>query len=87
MTDQTLLHDTPTVARLLGLSEVTLRKWRIQERREGPAWIKCGKAVRYREADLQAWLSHQTVSSAAATGASDGDRRIEAHLQSAERCQ
>ncbi|MBN8501325.1 MAG: helix-turn-helix domain-containing protein [Sphingomonadales bacterium] len=62
MHDPNHLHDTPTVARLLGLSEITLRKWRVHERREGPAWIKCGKAVRYREADLQEWLARQTVS-------------------------
>jgi predicted DNA-binding transcriptional regulator AlpA len=62
MSDQNHLHDTASVARLLGLSEITLRKWRLQDRREGPPWIKCGKSVRYREADLQAWLSRQTVS-------------------------
>ena len=61
MTDQNRLHDTPTVARLLGLSEITLRKWRMQDRREGPAWIKCGKSVRYREADIEAWLERRTV--------------------------
>lgn len=61
MTEPTQLHDTPAVARRLGLAEITLRKWRMQDRREGPAWIKCGKSVRYREADIEAWLERRTV--------------------------
>lgn len=61
MTESSQLYDTPAVARRLGLAEITLRKWRTQNRREGPAWIKCGKSVRYREADIEAWLERRTV--------------------------
>jgi len=51
---------THEVAALLGLSEATLRFWR--HRRQGPPYVKCGEAVRYRLSDLELWLSEHTVS-------------------------
>jgi predicted DNA-binding transcriptional regulator AlpA len=44
-------------ADLLGKKVQTLRKWAV--RGQGPARIKIGKTVRYRMADLQAWLDSQ----------------------------
>lgn len=55
------LLDTAAVAAWLCLSETTLRKWRMEATREGPDWIKCGKAVRYRSADVCSWLAQQTI--------------------------
>ena len=41
------------VARRLGVSPFTLRAWRRQGR--GPAYMKLGRAVRYRVADVAAF--------------------------------
>ena len=38
----------------LGLKAPTLRKWAVL--RKGPVAVKVGSAVRYRQADLDAWL-------------------------------
>ena len=42
------------VAQRLGIANQTLAKWRWAH--EGPRFVKLGKAVRYSEADLAAWL-------------------------------
>jgi predicted DNA-binding transcriptional regulator AlpA len=44
-------HD---VARITGLSVATVRRWRLL--RQGPKYLKIGAAVRYRPADVSAWL-------------------------------
>ncbi len=49
------LLDTERVAKVCGLSEVTLRKWRITG--AGPRFVRLGRAVRYRRADLDAYLA------------------------------
>ena len=44
----------------LGVPEATLAQWRSQRR--GPPYIKLElRLVRYRRADLEGWLSRQTV--------------------------
>jgi len=45
----------------LGLSASTLNKWRTQGR--GPQFVKLGRSVCYRTADLDSWLQDQTRSS------------------------
>jgi predicted DNA-binding transcriptional regulator AlpA len=55
MTDELL--DTEAVARYAGLSPVTLRKWRMTG--AGPRFVRLGRAVRYRRAELDAWLSRR----------------------------
>ena len=46
---------SPDAARILGLSENTLRKWRCQ--RTGPAWSRVGtRTVVYDVADLRAFV-------------------------------
>ena len=46
-------------ADLLGLRPPTLRAWRFQRR--GPAFVRLGRTVRYRRADLLAFLDDATV--------------------------
>lgn len=41
-------------AKRLRLSTSTLNKWRVSG--EGPAFVKLGRRVLYRAADLEAWL-------------------------------
>lgn len=45
-------------AELLGLKPNTLERWRLQGR--GPTFRKLGRAVRYVEADVLAWLDAQS---------------------------
>ncbi|PLP98746.1 helix-turn-helix transcriptional regulator [Cupriavidus pauculus] len=48
-------------AELLGLRSNTLEIWRTQGK--GPVYRKIGRAVRYAEADVLAWLDAQTRTS------------------------
>ena len=43
----------------LGLAEATLRNMRSQLR--GPAYVRCGRRIRYRLIDLDAWLARHRV--------------------------
>jgi hypothetical protein len=47
-------------AELLGLSTRTLQAWRCSCR--GPAFVRAGRAIRYRRRDLIAWVEANTVS-------------------------
>jgi len=53
-------------ARLLRLSERTLERLRLQG--GGPLYVKCGRSVRYRQADLDAWISARVVASTSQIG-------------------
>jgi hypothetical protein len=57
------LSDTARVAAHIGMAPITLRKWRLNG--IGPAWIRCGRAVRYRREDVERWLAARTVTSTA----------------------
>ena len=48
-------------ADLLSLSVRTLQAWRSRE--FGPAFVRAGRAVRYRRRDLFAWMDANTVQS------------------------
>jgi excisionase family DNA binding protein len=48
-------------AALLRLSERTLERLRLQG--GGPVYVKAGRLVRYREADLEAWIAARVVGS------------------------
>ena len=48
------LIDEPTLAARLGVSRSTLQSWRYAGR--GPRYIKLGRMVRYRNADVDAYL-------------------------------
>ena len=52
---------TPEAAAHVGLSKPTLERFRITG--EGPRYCKLGGAVRYRIADLDAWLESRVVCS------------------------
>lgn len=53
------LIDGPTLAEQLGIPEKTVAEWRSTNR--GPAYVKVGRHVRYRTADVEAWLESQTT--------------------------
>lgn len=46
-------------ARLLNLSGRTLQAWRMKG--IGPAFVRTGRAIRYRREDLLAWIAANTV--------------------------
>ena len=60
------LLDQREAARLLRLSERTLERLRLQG--GGPLYVKAGRAVRYRETDLEAWIAARVVSNTSQIG-------------------
>ena len=50
--------NTRQAAELIGLKANTLEIWRI--RGGGPRYIKFGRAVRYRQSDLETYIEAQT---------------------------
>lgn len=52
------LLDTPATAEFVGMRPNTLEIWRTKG--EGPPYRKVGRAVRYVEAEVIAWLDAQT---------------------------
>lgn len=70
------LLDERQVARLIGMSVASLRRWRLLHR--GPKFLRVGgSAVRYRPEDLASWLAAQPTggSTAAIDGASGTSAR------------
>jgi predicted DNA-binding transcriptional regulator AlpA len=57
------LIDEPALAARLGVSRSTLQSWRYSGR--GPCFIKLGRMVRYRVADVETYLRANTRGSAA----------------------
>jgi predicted DNA-binding transcriptional regulator AlpA len=57
------LIDEPALAARLGVSRSTLQSWRYAGR--GPRYIKLGRIVRYRNADVDAYLRANTRGTAA----------------------
>ncbi|MFY4729118.1 helix-turn-helix transcriptional regulator [Nitrospira sp. BLG_2] len=55
------LIDQRAMSRMLGITTKTAETWRV--RGSGPRFIKVGSLVRYRKADIQAWLISRTASS------------------------
>lgn len=49
-------------AAVLGLSPQTLNRWRCERAGKGPRWLKLGGAIRYREADLVAYIERSAQS-------------------------
>ena len=56
------LVDAKGASRLLGITEGSLANWRCT-RFGGPKFIKIGRLVRYRVADLEAYLTDRTIES------------------------
>ena len=50
-----VLYNTEDAAALLETHPVTLRQWRVDG--IGPIYLKIGKKVRYRHADLQGFIT------------------------------
>jgi hypothetical protein len=61
-------------ADLLSLSVRTLQAWRA--RAFGPAFVRAGRAVRYRRRDLLAWMDANTVASTVGRNADQSGRRL-----------
>jgi predicted DNA-binding transcriptional regulator AlpA len=58
MGDNDLL-DTAALARYLGKNKRTVEDWRMDGR--GPNYIRVGRSIRYRGADIQRWLDSLVV--------------------------
>ena len=58
-----IILTTPQAARYLGLAVSTLNKWRCFG--DGPKFLKLGRAVRYRQEDLDAFLMSRQLGSTA----------------------
>jgi len=61
MTTNIKLLTTAQAAEMIGFSCATLETWRTHGK--GPAYLKLGYAVRYKESDLLAWVEGKTCSS------------------------
>jgi excisionase family DNA binding protein len=53
-------------AGVLRLSQRTLERLRVAG--GGPVYVKAGRLVRYREADLEAWINSRVVASTSEAG-------------------
>lgn len=62
--------DTRGAADYTGLATSTLEKMRVFG--GGPRYLKLGRAVRYRPADLEVWLSERTVANTSQRLSLDG---------------
>lgn len=82
-------------ADLLGLSSRTLQAWRAQN--DGPAFVRAGRAIRYRRRDLIAWIEANTVASSnarsqnvppnhAQTGVADKSESGAREVESSQSC-
>ena len=58
--NQPILSEKPA-AKYLGLSRSYLAQARCCQKPDGPPYIKIGRAIRYRVADLDEWLNARTV--------------------------
>lgn len=58
-TSQNATIHEPEAARYIGLSVAWLRQSRMRGR--GPAFVRIGRAIRYRLADLEAYLSAHRI--------------------------
>lgn len=59
------LFDNALAAEYLGVKPHTLETWRASGRYKLP-FVKVGRLVKYRRADLDAWLQSRTVNAEAA---------------------
>lgn len=63
------LLDTHQASQLLGLAPGTLRKWRLTGR--GPAFVRLGRSVKYRQSVLDTFVKRRTFLSTALADASE----------------
>lgn len=62
-TEPAILLDTPSAARLLGLSPSTLEKWRFYRDPDAPPVVRFGRSVRYDRRALEAWIAEKAEAS------------------------
>ncbi len=60
---------TKQVSEVTAIAAGTLAQWRCREQKPnarplGPKWKRLGRAVRYAEADVRAWLAEREVHAA-----------------------
>ena len=61
------IYNTLETAALVGVSKFTLEKWRSGDRIEGPSFVRMGRRnIKYRGADLLAFIDAKTVTPEAA---------------------
>lgn len=65
------LLDTHQASQLLGLAPGTLRKWRLTGR--GPAFVRLGRSVKYRQSALESFVARRTFVSTALADASEDE--------------
>ena len=65
--EHTAVFTVSEAAAYLGLAQSTLNKWRCHGG-NGPAYLKLGKAVRYRRTDLDTYLDRRNVTSTSQYG-------------------
>lgn len=53
------LWSMPRLAAYLGVPIETVRRWRSRSPRSGPPGVRIGKHVRFRPADVEAWIDQQ----------------------------
>lgn len=58
-TSESLLTDLQA-AQILNIKPQTLAVWRCTGRHDLP-FVRCGRAIRYRLSDLEAWVNARTV--------------------------
>lgn len=59
-------YTTEQVSNLIGVQPNTLEIWR--HRGIGPPFVKMGRLVRYKSADLDAWIDRQTRQNTSQSG-------------------
>lgn len=60
------LLSTHQTAELFGISHRTLESWRISG--QGPSFVKIGRLVKYKQSDLDEYLSNQTRANTSSNG-------------------
>ena len=58
--------DTHELAKITGMSEVTLRRWRVQG--GGPPFVRMGRSIRYHPSHVERWALDNTCSHPTARG-------------------
>jgi hypothetical protein len=54
-----LFYDTCEISAMFGISEAYLRK--LRSRQAGPVFVRIGRMIRYRVADVKRWLDTAAV--------------------------
>lgn len=61
-TNPNQLVDSKEAAAILGISPLSLNQWRHEGTHRDLQYVKVGRAVRYRVADIERWIESRTRS-------------------------